>query len=343
MKVALLGLPQAGKRTLFTLLTGRHVPEARKPGETVEGVAHIRDPRVDTLSGLCKPERTVYAENQFSLCPDVVEGAAAREWLEAARKCDLLCLVVRAFTSSQVYHPSGSVDAERDLAFALGELLLADMELVEKRLTRMGKEKRAGQTAEQIFEERVLQKAMAALEAGKRLDAAGLTEEELTAVRSLRLLTLIPTLPCFNADEGDVTRSFAAGALTVSAKIEQEIMAIENETERREYLASLGLESSGVDRMNAAAYDALGLMSFYTVGADEVRAWTIRKGTHAPRAAGKVHTDIERGFIRVEVIKYDDLVAAGSEHAAKGAGKVQTRGRDYVLQDGDICHFLFNV
>jgi ribosome-binding ATPase YchF (GTP1/OBG family) len=120
-------------------------------------------------------------------------------------------------------------------------------------------------------------------------------------------------------------------------------MAIENETERREYLASLGLESSGVDRMNAAAYDALGLMSFYTIGADEVRAWTIRKGTHAPRAAGKVHTDIERGFIRVEVIKYDDLVAAGSEHAAKGAGKVQTRGRDYVLQDGDICHFLFNV
>lgn len=343
MKTALLGLPQAGKRTLFELLTGRHVPESRKPEECVDGVAPIRDPRIDVLNGICKPERKVYAENLFTLCPDVAEGSAARVWLDAARKCDLLCLVVRGFKSDAVYHPAGSVNAKRDLDLILGELMLADMEVVEKRLVRIGKEKRAGQSAEAANEEKALRKCTEALEAGKRLEEAQLTEMELAAIKNLSFVTLIPVLAAYNVDEDEVTKSFGPRTVTVSAKIEQEISAMQDQAERKEYLASLGLEASGVDRMNAAAYDALGLMSFYTVGKDEVRAWPVRKGSAAPTAAGKVHSDIERGFIRAEIIKYDDLVATGSEQAAKTQGKVQSKGKDYVMQDGDICHFLFNV
>jgi len=343
MKTALLGLPQAGKRTLFSLLTGRHVPESRKPEESIDGTAPIRDPRVDRLTDICNPERKVYAENVFTLCPDVVEGAGARVWLDAVRKCDLVCLVVRDFQSDQVYHPAGSVDGKRDRDRILGELMLADMEMADKRLTRLGKEKRGGQTPEQMNEEKSLRRCMTALEAGTRLCDAGLTDGEHAPIRNLGFVTLIPVLTTHNADEAQVATSFGPGTLTVSAKIEQEIMAMENAAERQEYLTSLGLQASGVDRMNAAAYDALGLMSFYTIGKDEVRAWPVRKGSHAPTAAGRVHSDIERGFIRAEVIKYDDLLAAGSEHAVKAQGKVQLKGRDYILQDGDICHFLFNV
>jgi GTP-binding protein YchF len=343
MKIALIGLPQSGKRTLFALLTGRHVPESRKPNEALEGVAHIRDPRVDRLNDICKPERRVYAENHFALCPDVAEGAGARDWLDAARKCDLICLLVRDFQSADVYHPAGSIDAARDLVRIKTELMLADMEMVEKRLIRIEKEKRAGQSAEQQREERTLQRCTEALESGKTLLALGLSDQELISIRNLGLITLIPVLATYNVDESDVAKQHAPGTLTVSAKIEQEIMAIADAGERREYLASLGLELSGVDRMNAAAYDALGLMSFYTMGKDEVRAWTIRKGSLAPTAAGKIHSDIERGFIRAEIIKYSDLVAAGSETAVKAQGKALLKGKDYIIEDGDICHFLFNV
>ncbi len=342
MKIALLGYPQAGKRTLFTLLTGRKVPEGRKPGEAVEGVAFIRDPRVDRLDEICRPQRKVYAENHFVLCPDIVEDPS-RAWLEAARKCDLLCIVVRSFSSGDVYHPLGSVNAARDLDNIRSELMFADMEMVEKRLTRIGREKRAGQSPEQANEEKALTKCMAALEANRRLSEADLNSREIAVLRSLGLVTLLPELVVYNVDESDLSRDFAPGTLAVSAKIEAEIMAIENPSERTEYLKSIGLSSSGLDRMNAAAYAALGLMSFYTIGKDEVRAWTIRKGSLAPTAAGKVHTDIERGFIRVEIIKYDDLIAAGSEQAVKAQGRMQLKGKDYTIEDGDICHFLFNV
>jgi hypothetical protein len=184
---------------------------------------------------------------------------------------------------------------------------------------------------------------MAALETGKRLADAGLEDRDIASIRSLGLVTLIPQLAAYNVDEGDLVRDFGPASLAVSVRIETEIMGMDVAAEREEYLKSIGLSSSGVDRMNAAAYAAQGLMSFYTIGKDEVRAWTIRRGSLAPTAAGKIHTDIERGFIRVEVIKYDDLVAAGSEQAVKAHGRMQLKGKDYVIEDGDICHFLFNV
>lgn len=343
MKIALIGLPQAGKRTLFTLLTGRTVPESRKPGEVIEGVASIRDPRVDRIAGVCKPDRIVYAENHFALCPDVVEGAGAREWMDAARKCDLLCFVVRAFVSDSVYHAKGGVDPARDRTLIEGELMLADMEMVEKRLARLGKEKRAGFTPEQQAEERALQACMAALEQGRPLHAAAIEEADRAAVRNLCLLTLIPQLCCYNVGDDEVARDFGGDTVTISAQIEREIAGMADPAERADFLAALGLREPGVDRMNAATYRALGLMSFYTMGKDEARAWTIRRGAAAPAAAGRIHSDIERGFIRAEIIKFDDLMAYGSEKAVKDHGKVLLKGKDYIMEDGDICHFLFNV
>ena len=340
MKIALVGLPAAGKKTLFSLLTGRDISAGLKPGEAVEGVAHIQDSRVDHLAGVCNPKKKTYAENNFVLCPDVLEGG--RDWLDAARRCDLLSYVVRAFDADDVYHPAGSVDAARDLEQLRAELQLADMERIERRLVRLEKEKRAGQSAEQKLEESVLRKCMDTLEGDGRLRDVELDEREQGAIKSLELVTLLPELVIRNVAEDELSGAEGEGA-AVSCLIEQEIMAIESDDERNEYLESLGISESGLERVNAAAYAAQGLMSFYTAGPDETRAWTIHQGSPAPVAGGKIHSDIERGFIRVEVIKFDDFVAAGSEKAAKEVGKMQLKGKDYVIEDGDICHFLFNV
>jgi hypothetical protein len=343
MKIALLGYSQSGKKTLFELLTGRLVPESRKPGDEVEGISSIRDARVAELSRLCNPKETVYAENQYVLCPDVTDSGTDRAWLDAARQCDLLCLVVRAFASEDVYHPRGSVDASRDLENLRAELIFADLELADRRLRRMEKEKRTGKSPGRPGEEEVLRRGMAALEEGTPLSALTVEQHEYEAVKSLDLLTFIPSLAVHNVSEEDVAADAGGRSVGVSCLLEREIMAIDDPAERTEYLSTYGLAESGLDRVNAAAYEALGLMSFYTVGPDEVRAWTIRQGTVAPVSGGKVHTDIERGFIRVEIMKYNDFVQYGSEKAVKDAGKIEARGRDYVIEDGDICHFLFNV
>ncbi len=341
MKAALLGFEESGKSTLFQLLTGRAIPEGRQESETLEGIAAVRDPRVDRISEICQPEKTKYAETSYSLCPAVTKGEGKRGWLEPARRADLLCIVVRAFASDSVYHPLGSVDPERDRAELRMEVLLADLEMIENRLARMEKEKRAGQTPAQAIEERALDKCRAAIEADE-LPVEGLDEGELSAVKSLGLLCLKPFLWIYNVDETDVHED-GFDPVTIACLIEKEIMEIQDDAERQAYLEDIGLKSSGVDRMSRAVYDALGLMSFYTMGKDEVRAWTVSKGATAPVAAGKIHTDMQRGFIRAEVIKYDDLVDAGSEAEVKSQGKLDLKGKDYVMQDGDICSFLFNV
>lgn len=342
MNIALIGFPAAGKKTLFSLLTHRTIPPGRRENEPLEGRAAVRDPRVNAIAAVAKPERMKYAETVFVLCPDVQSGAQERTWVEAARRSDLLCPVIRAFSDPSIYHPAGSVSAARDQTDLRMQILLTDLELIEKRLERIGKEKRAGQTPAQLAEEHALMKCKTTIEKEQWPTEALLELPELQAVRSLGLLTLKPLLWTHNVDEQDVKED-GRDPLTIACKIEQEIMGVEDVDERNAFLRELGLSSSGVDRMNRAAYDALGLMSFYTMGKDEVRAWTIRKGTPAPAAAGKIHTDIERGFIRVEIIKYDDLMAAGSEEAIRQHGKLQVKGKDYVIQDGDICNFRFNV
>ncbi|MEJ2470669.1 MAG: DUF933 domain-containing protein [Desulfuromonadales bacterium] len=343
MKIAILGLAQTGKKTLFTLLTDRQVPATRKTGEAIEGVAPIHDSRVDALSELYQPKKTTYAENQFVLCPDISEGATARQWMDPARRCDLLCVLIRAFDSPEVFHPAGTVDPQRDRDMILSELLLADMQLVETRLQRLTKEKKGGQTADQILEEAILQRFNAVLEEEKPLSTVHLEPHEERVIRSLDLVTRTPIIYAYNVAEDALDQDFGRDAFAISCAIESEIAAIEDTAERGEFMADLGITEPSLDRINTALYDALGLMSFYTTGPDECRAWTIRKGSSAPVAGGKIHSDIERGFIRVEVMKFDDLIAAGSEQAVKQAGKMQLHGKDYTIQDGDICHFLFNV
>lgn len=342
MKVALLGFPQAGKCTLFSLLTGRHVSESRKEAESIEGRAPVRDTRIDAIAEIVKPRKTRYAETTFVLCPDIREKSDKRDWLEAARRCDLLCMVLRTFSSESVYHPRGSVDADRDRASLETELLLADLELIETRLERIRKEKRAGQAAAQALEEKTLLKGRDAIGADKKLSLLDLETHELNSIKSLGLLTLIPVLWVYNVDEGEA-RPDADDALTMLCLIEKEIMDIQDIDERKEYLEEMGLACSGVERMNRVVRNALGLISFYTIAGDEVSAWTVRNGTPAPAAAGKVHSDMERGFIRVEVISYNDFVAAGSEKAAKDQAKTQLKGKDYIIKDGDICFFRFSV
>lgn len=343
MKIALLGLTNTGKKTLFKLLTRRDVPASMKPGEILEGVGPIRDKRVDTLAELFKPDKTSYAENHFVLCPDITEGSQTREWMDPARRCDLLCILIRAFESESVYHPAGIVDPERDRANIEIELLLADLQLVETRLQRLAKEKKAGQSQAQKLEEDILKRFQAALDEEKLLSTVSLEPHEESVIRSLDLITRIPILNAYNIAEDDIGKDFDASIFVISCEIEKEIDTIEDPGEQQEFLEAMGLSAPGLERINAALYDALGLMSFYTVGEDECRAWTIKKGATAPVAGGKIHSDIERGFIRVEVIKYDDLIELGSEQAVKAKGKLQLQGRDYIIEDGDICHFLFNV
>jgi len=343
MKIAILGLAQSGKKTLFSLLTGRTVPDTRKPGEVIEGIASIHDSRVDALSALYKPKKTTYAENQFVLCPDITAGGSSRLWMDPARRCDLLCLLIRSFDSPEVFHPSGSVNPERDRAMIATELILADMQLVETRLQRLAKEKKGSQTAAQLLEEDILKRFNAALEEEQFLSTVQLEPDEEKVIRSLDLVTRTPLICAYNVAEDEIGKDFGPGVFTISCAIESEIAAIDDEAERQEFMAEMGITQPSLERINTALYDALGLMSFYTAGTDECRAWTIRKGSRAPVAGGKIHSDIERGFIRVEVMKYADLMAAGSEQGVKQAGKMQLHGKDYVIEDGDICHFLFNV
>ena len=343
MNISLIGLPQSGKRTLFSLLTGREVPSGQL-SEPLEGIAAVRDPRVDSIARIEKPEKITYAETLIKLCTDIDPGSGNSSWIDTARLSDLLCIVIREFSSEEVYHTDGSVDADRDRQNIEAELLIADLSLTESRLERIARDrKRLKLTHDQQMEEKTVIKFHNALNENIILNSLTLNDEEIASVRSLNFLTLKPILWCLNVDEDKMTEDGNENIFQVSALIEKEIMAIENPDERSAFLNDLGLSESGVIRLNSAAYDLLGLMSFYTMGEDEARAWTIKKGTMAPEAGGKIHTDIERGFIRVEVIKYDDLMAEGSEQAVKAAGKSLLKGKDYLLEDGDICNFRFNV
>ncbi len=346
MKIAILGLPQTGKRTLFSLLTGREAPEFRKAGEVIEGIAPVVDPRVDKLDEIEKPEKKVYANTEFLLCSDISPGSRDYSWLQEARNSELVCMVVREFSSEDVYHEDGSVDAARDRENLKAELLLADLDLVEKRIERIEKDlKRVKPTQAQLTEQKTVIRCREVLEDSKLLNTMEFAADEFASIKSLNFITLKPILWCFNVDEDKIEQksSEEKNSFRVSALIEKEISSIDDDDEKKEYMQELGFSDSGINRLTATVYDLMGLMSFYTTGKDEVRAWTIPKGTLAAAAGGKIHSDIERGFIRVEIMKYDDLISLGSEQAVKAQGKALKKGKDYTIEDGDICHFLFNV
>jgi len=343
MKIAILGLPQSGKRTLFSLLTDRETITGQL-SEPIEGIAPVRDPRVDQIAEIEKPEKITYAETGIKLCPDIDPNSGSSSWIMPTKLSDLLCILIRDFSSEEVYHPSGSINAERDRNNIETELLIADLSLIEKRFERIAKDrKRSKPTYVQLLEESTIRKFQTTLEDNLFLNSLELNVEEYASVSGLNFLTLKPILWCLNVDEDNLVKNDDDNVFRVSALIEKEIASISEPAERSAFLNDLGLSESGVNRLNFIAYDLLGLMSFYTMGEDEARAWAIKKNTLAPVAGGKIHTDIERGFIRVEVIKFDDLLEAGSEKAVKASGKALLKGKGYIIEDGDICNFRFNV
>jgi ribosome-binding ATPase len=360
MRIALIGLPQVGKKTLFALLTGVDYGQIiSRPGDYAVGMAKVTDTRVDKLSALYRPKKTKYAEVECTLAPAPPKEAKPREqWLGKLKDMDALCHVVRAFDDPAVFHASGSIDPLRDIEVMNLELAITDLTLVELRLDRIAQEQKRKAEADRAEEAALLETLKPYLESGKSLREHPMQEAELKKIRSLQFLTLKGMVTALNCGESnfpnpsllDAARAKITGpaneVCALSAKMEAEVAQIDNPAERAEFLQALGIEEPSINVLTRLLYKALGYICFFTVGEDEVRAWTIRRGGTAVDAAHAIHSDLARGFIRAEVMKCDDLLAAGAErgsgHAAevhlKETARLHLKGKDYFVEDGDIVH-----
>jgi GTP-binding protein YchF len=355
VQLGILGLPKSGKTTLFNTLTASQQATGKfaASAETHLGTAAVRDPRLEQLRDMFKPRRYVPATVQYVDIPGMKRGESAESLdLAKLKTVDALVHVTRAFDDPEIVHPEGSVDPARDAAMVDLELILGDHTLVEKRLERLDKAVKRGLTPEEQRERALLADViLPALEAEMPLREVALDADDERRLRGFQLLSAKPMLLVINAGEeraaaapadfGIVPRP-AVTAITVSAPIEQEISRLAPE-EQREFLADLGLSEPSLDRVSRASYQLLGLIAFFTVGEDEVRAWTVRRGSRAREAAGAIHSDIERGFIRAEVVRWDDLLRLGSLASCREAALLRLEGKEYVVEDGDVVHFRFNV
>ena len=358
LHAALIGFPATGKSTLFQLMTSaKDAPRGHGKTETAIGISKVPDPRLDRLTAMYNPRKRVPATIEFT---DIVApgrtGAAALVDVAGFKNADALVHVVRAFRDEAIPHPAGAIDPARDAQAMEDELILADLGLVERRLERLEKDLKKTRTAEGEAERHLLVRCREALENGQPLRALGLTGDDLRRLRGFQFLSAKPLLLVINLDEADVSSAAnvadaaartgltafltraATRAVPVCAKIELEISALDA-ADAQAFLADLGLQESGLDRVIQASYDLLGYMSFFTVGEDECRAWSIPRGTHAQDAAGEIHSDIARGFIRAEVVSYAALVSRGSMAACKEHGEVRLEGKEYVVKDGDVINF----
>ena len=352
MKAGIIGLPKTGKTTLFNILTEaeRDTDKFAVSTETHVGVATVADRRLEQLRDLYSPKRYVPATIEYVDIPGIQQGEGAQSPdLVGLKEVDALVHVVRAFEDPEILHPEGSVDPARDVESVNLELILADHELVERRLGRLEQSRKRGLSQEEQKEIRLLSDViLPALENETALREIELEGDDEKRLRGFQLLSAKPLLLVLNVDEDGLaappTISVSAGveSVVVSAPIEEEISRLEA-ADQTEFLESLGLREPSLERVLRSTYRLLGLISFFTVGEDEVRAWTIRQGTLARRAAGAVHTDIERGFIRAEVTPWADLIRLGSLAACRDQGILRLEGKDYVVADGDVTHFRFNV
>ncbi|GGI85210.1 redox-regulated ATPase YchF [Legionella impletisoli] len=360
-KCGIVGLPNVGKSTLFNALTKAGIEASNYPFCTIEpnvGMVTVPDPRLIALSEIVKPEQTVSAVMQFVDIAGLVKGASSGEglgnqFLANIRETDAIAHVVRCFDNSDVVHVEGKVDPIDDIEVINTELALADMETVEKALNKAGKLNKSG-NKEAAFETTTLEKIKAHLDEGYPVRTLELTPDEATVSRRLFLLTAKPVLYIANVDDNGYENNphlnrvieFAekeqAEVVALCAATEAELMELEEE-DRMEFMQDLGLSEPGLHRVIRAGYKLLGLQTYFTAGVKEVRAWTIKQGATAPQAAGVIHTDFEKGFIRAEVIAYNDFIAYRGEQGAKEAGKLRLEGKEYLVKDGDVMHFRFNV
>ena len=362
--VGIVGLPNVGKSTLFNAITQAGAESANYPFCTIDpnvGIVEVPDERLDKLTELVVPKKTVPTAFEFVDIAGLVEGASRGEglgnkFLSHIREVDAIAHVVRCFEDENITHVAGKVDPIHDIQVINLELILADLDSIEKRTERLGRRVKSGDKDAQM-EFAAFNRIKEALEAEQPARSVELSEEEKNIVRDLHLLTIKPILYVANVSEDGIhdadtnpyvqkVQEFAekegAEVVVISAKVESEIAELEGE-DHDMFLEELGLSESGLDRLIRGAYQLLGLITYFTAGVQEVRAWTIRQGTKAPQAAAVIHTDFERGFIRAEVVSYHDLVSSGSMTAAKEKGLVRLEGKEYTVHDGDVMHFRFNV